>query len=168
MSVRAALAALHTKAYSMQLPSIIKSANKRVSLTYRTWSSLRASCFFQAQHMHPDNISSYNRISGPGATDFLTHLLPTSLKSLLATAEQETVFKGSKGVRGPYKSSLSLLLNREGGIIDDLVVTRHGDDRLAALLIRQVDQSLMKASQLLCCHECGKEKGRSRTYQSRA
>jgi aminomethyltransferase len=49
--------------------------------------------------------------TGPSSLPFLSSLCPSSLSSL-----------------APYTSTLSVLLNEEGGIIDDMIVTRHGDD----------------------------------------
>ena len=48
---------------------------------------------------------------GPTATAFLEWLTPSSLKAL-----------------APYSSTLSVLLNEHGGIIDDTVITKHADD----------------------------------------
>jgi len=48
---------------------------------------------------------------GPTATQFLEWLTPSSLSSL-----------------NPYNSTLSVLLNEKGGIIDDTVVTKHAED----------------------------------------
>ncbi|KAJ7715198.1 hypothetical protein B0H16DRAFT_509996 [Mycena metata] len=48
---------------------------------------------------------------GPTATGFLEWLTPSSLSSLQ-----------------PYTSTLSVLLNERGGIIDDLIITKHAQD----------------------------------------
>jgi aminomethyltransferase len=48
---------------------------------------------------------------GPSAQAFLSYLCPTSISSLQ-----------------PYSSSLSVLLNDTGGIIDDMIVTKHAND----------------------------------------
>lgn len=48
---------------------------------------------------------------GPTATAFLEHLTPSSLSSLAS-----------------YTSTLSVLLNPQGGIIDDLIITKHAPD----------------------------------------
>ena len=48
---------------------------------------------------------------GPTATAFLEWLTPSSLHSL-----------------APYSSTLSVLLNERGGIIDDTVITKHAED----------------------------------------
>lgn len=48
---------------------------------------------------------------GETATDFLEWLTPSSLSSL-----------------APYSSTLSVLLNHQGGIIDDTVITKHAPD----------------------------------------
>lgn len=48
---------------------------------------------------------------GPTATAFLEWLTPSSLYAL-----------------APYTSTLSVLLNERGGIIDDTVITKHAED----------------------------------------
>ncbi|KAG8748251.1 Aminomethyltransferase, mitochondrial [Ceratobasidium sp. 414] len=50
-------------------------------------------------------------ISGPSATAFLEHLTPSSLASL-----------------PDFGSTLSVLLNENGGIIDDTIICKHADD----------------------------------------
>lgn len=49
--------------------------------------------------------------SGPSVQDFLMSLVPSSLSSL-----------------APFSSTLSVILNDEGGIIDDTVITKHTDE----------------------------------------
>ncbi|TBU39326.1 glycine cleavage system T protein [Dichomitus squalens] len=60
---------------------------------------------FDVGHMVQSNFR------GPTATAFLEWLTPSSLKSL-----------------SPYTSTLSVLLNERGGIIDDTVITKHAED----------------------------------------
>jgi glycine cleavage system aminomethyltransferase T len=48
---------------------------------------------------------------GKTATEFLEWLTPSSLSSLY-----------------PYSSTLSVLLNEKGGIIDDTIITKHAND----------------------------------------
>ncbi|GAA5939998.1 hypothetical protein JCM3775_003250 [Rhodotorula graminis] len=55
---------------------------------------------------------------GPGALPFLSHLLPASLSSLPLPGED---------AHRPFGSTLSVLLNDEGGIIDDCMITRWGE-----------------------------------------
>ncbi|PWN39436.1 putative GCV1-glycine decarboxylase, subunit T, mitochondrial [Ceraceosorus guamensis] len=52
-----------------------------------------------------------HRFSGAGSLAFLSSLVPTSLASL-----------------GDFSSTLSVLLNDNGGIIDDTVITKHAED----------------------------------------
>ncbi|CAN6674414.1 aminomethyltransferase, mitochondrial [Trichomonascus vanleenenianus] len=52
-----------------------------------------------------------HRFSGPGATKLLEKLTPGDLQGLQ-----------------PFTSTLSVLLNEKGGIIDDTIVTKHGED----------------------------------------
>ncbi|GBE89404.1 Probable aminomethyltransferase [Sparassis crispa] len=60
---------------------------------------------FDVGHMVQSNFR------GPTATAFLEWLTPSSLSAL-----------------SPYSSTLSVLLNEKGGIIDDTVITKHAED----------------------------------------
>ncbi|TNY20415.1 hypothetical protein DMC30DRAFT_416973 [Rhodotorula diobovata] len=55
---------------------------------------------------------------GAGALSFLSHLLPASLASLPLPGED---------AHRPFGSTLSVLLNEEGGILDDCMITRWGE-----------------------------------------
>lgn len=57
-----------------------------------------------------------NRITGKGATDFLNWITPTSINAL---AHEDN----------KYFSTLSVLLNPSGGILDDLMITRQGAEQ---------------------------------------
>lgn len=59
------------------------------------------------------------RYTGPGALAFLSQMLPASLSLL-------PVPKSDQDVR---KSTLSVLLNEQGGILDDCMVTRWAEDK---------------------------------------
>lgn len=52
-----------------------------------------------------------HRFDGPGSLAFLESLVPTSLSTL-----------------EPFSSSLSVLLNDQGGILDDLIISKQEDD----------------------------------------
>lgn len=52
-----------------------------------------------------------HRFTGPGSCAFLESLVPTSLSTL-----------------EPWSSSLSVLLNENGGIIDDLIISKQEDN----------------------------------------
>ncbi|CDK24292.1 unnamed protein product [Kuraishia capsulata CBS 1993] len=52
-----------------------------------------------------------HKVSGPGATDFLQKITPSDLYSL-----------------PPMTGTLSCLLNDNGGIVDDCIINKHGDD----------------------------------------
>lgn len=56
-------------------------------------------------------LNSPNRFRGPTSAAFLEWLTPSSLTSL-----------------SPYSSTLSVLLNEKGGIIDDTIITKHSED----------------------------------------
>ena len=59
----------------------------------------------------PPSFIPLHSFRGPTATAFLEWLTPSSLKTL-----------------APYTSTLSVLLNESGGIIDDTIITKHADD----------------------------------------
>ncbi|EST10046.1 Glycine cleavage T-protein, C-terminal barrel [Kalmanozyma brasiliensis GHG001] len=52
-----------------------------------------------------------HRFKGPGALKFLQHLTPASLTSMPA-----------------FTSTLSVLMSEQGGILDDLIITKHAED----------------------------------------
>lgn len=52
-----------------------------------------------------------HKISGPNTTKFLQKICPTDFTQLK-----------------PYQNHLSVLLNQNGGVIDDTIITKHGDD----------------------------------------
>lgn len=81
------------------------------TLRCRAYGSIlvRELSFYQAQWFLTLSVSS---ISGPTATAFLEWLTPSSLSALQ-----------------PYHSTLSVLLNDKGGIIDDTVICKHSDDK---------------------------------------
>ncbi|KAH3666107.1 hypothetical protein OGAPHI_004296 [Ogataea philodendri] len=67
---------------------------------------VRSNCgVFDVSHM------LQHRIKGPSTTSFLQKLCPTDLQSLK-----------------PFHSTLSVLLNKDGGVIDDCMITKHDDD----------------------------------------
>lgn len=53
-----------------------------------------------------------HRFKGPGALRFLQHLTPASLSTI-----------------PDFSSTLSVLLSEKGGILDDLIITRHAEDQ---------------------------------------
>lgn len=60
----------------------------------------------------PTTKSSSSSIEGPGATEFLEWITPASLSSL-----------------SPFRSTLSVILNEDGGIIDDTVICKHSPSK---------------------------------------
>ena len=92
------------------------SSQSRVITTYGTplvystldiWSS-QSACPLSSLTPHLTSPLSFR---GPSVTAFLEWLTPSSLKSL-----------------APYSSTLSVLLNERGGIIDDTIITKHAED----------------------------------------
>ncbi|KAG7741288.1 hypothetical protein KL930_000352 [Ogataea haglerorum] len=67
---------------------------------------VRTNCgVFDVSHM------LQHRIKGPNATSFLQKICPTDLRSLK-----------------PFHSTLSVLLNSNGGVVDDCMITKHDED----------------------------------------
>lgn len=52
-----------------------------------------------------------HKLYGKNSTDFLQKLVPTDLKSLK-----------------PFQNHLSVFLNKNGGVVDDTIITKHDDD----------------------------------------
>ncbi len=52
-----------------------------------------------------------HKFKGPGALKFLQHLTPASLTTM-----------------APFTSTLSVLMSEQGGILDDLIITKHAED----------------------------------------
>lgn len=74
-----------------------------------TWSSQsEGSSSFRHSNRSLSPLPSFR---GPTATAFLEWITPSSLSSLK-----------------PYNSTLSVILNEKGGIIDDTVITKHAED----------------------------------------
>lgn len=85
--------------------------------------------------------------TGAGALGFLQRVLPASLASLpVPKVDGES-----------FGSTLSVLLNEEGGIIDDCMVTRWGQDSLVHLfcVISRVVLTRSLWRQILSRDECG-------------
>lgn len=68
------------------------------------WTRTKAG-LFDVSHM------LQHKFAGPGTTEFLETITPSDLKSLK-----------------PFSSTLSVLLNKDGGIVDDTIICKHGDD----------------------------------------
>ena len=86
---------------------------KSVYLMSDTWSKPSPSISTFSSHLNPSLISParFDRFRGPTSAAFLEWLTPSCLASL-----------------PPYSSTLSVLLNEKGGIIDDTVITKHSED----------------------------------------
>lgn len=86
------------------------------------------------------------RYTGGGALAFLQKLLPASLKTLPVP--------GTDGAH--FGSTLSVMLNEGGGIIDDCMITRWGENSYAVLPMLYATRALLTWTallQLLPCHQ---------------
>ena len=81
-----------------------------------------------AEHKHTRTAASIfdvshmvqSELKGKGSTAFLQWLTPSSIAGL-------------QHLENRFFSTLSVLLNTSGGIIDDLMVTRQGDEKSVSL-----------------------------------
>lgn len=87
---------------------IITSGILRVCSTLDIWSS---PCELYSISVLQNSTLVIPSFRGPTATAFLEWITPSSLSSL-----------------NPYTSTLSVILNEKGGIIDDTVITKHAQD----------------------------------------
>ena len=62
------------------------------------------------------------------SSDYTRPIVPLSFRGPTATAFLEWITPSSLSSLQPYTSTLSVILNGEGGIIDDTIVTKHADD----------------------------------------
>ena len=108
----------------LQLRNTIKCETLRDCLTFRTWSSRREFIPRRPRLGHSRNLT-FGPLSlsfeGPGALKFLEYLLPASLSTL-------PIPPVSVDANTSLRSTLSVLLNEEGGILDDCMITRWGQD----------------------------------------
>lgn len=83
-------------------------------------------------------LDAAHSFEGAGALAFLSHLLPASLASLPLPGED---------AHRPFGSTLSVLLNEEGGILDDCMITRWGEQScVLPLLCSSLSVSLSASS----------------------
>jgi aminomethyltransferase len=86
---------------------------KSAYLMWDTW--FKPSMIVPTLHPHSNpsliSFACFHRFRGPTSAAFLEWLTPSCLASL-----------------SPYSSTLSVLLNEKGGIIDDTVITKHSED----------------------------------------
>lgn len=75
---------------------------------------------------------SRRSFKGTGALAFLSYLLPASLATLPVPGED---------AHRPFGSTLSVLLNEQGGILDDCMITRWGEERCVACAFSPVAAS---------------------------
>lgn len=73
-----------------------------------------------------------HKISGPGATKLLESITPSDLKALK-----------------PFSSTLSVLLTKDGGVVDDTIISKHGEDDFYVVTnagCREKDLAFLKTS----------------------
>ncbi|KAF9069405.1 hypothetical protein BDP27DRAFT_1421042 [Rhodocollybia butyracea] len=73
-------------------------------------------------------VASHNHVRSSAGLFDVGHMVQSNFRGATATQFLEWLTPSSLSSLNPYSSTLSVLLNEQGGIIDDTVVTKHADD----------------------------------------
>ncbi|KAJ8094879.1 Aminomethyltransferase, mitochondrial [Marasmius tenuissimus] len=73
-------------------------------------------------------VASHNHVRSSAGLFDVGHMVQSHFRGATATKFLEWVTPSSISALKPYQSTLSVLLNEKGGIIDDTVVTKHAED----------------------------------------
>lgn len=73
-------------------------------------------------------VASHNNVRNSVGLFDVGHMVQTNFRGVTTAAFLEWLTPSSLASLAPYSSTLSVLLNERGGIIDDTVVTKHADD----------------------------------------
>lgn len=86
---------------------------------------------FEMPIMYKDqsHVESHNWVRSKVGLFDVSHMLQHRIEGEDAVAFLQKVTPIDLGQLEPFTSSLSVLLNNEGGIIDDTIITKHGDDK---------------------------------------
>ncbi|KAL0063502.1 Aminomethyltransferase, mitochondrial [Marasmius tenuissimus] len=74
------------------------------------------------------SVASHNHVRSSAGLFDVGHMVQSHFRGATATKFLEWVTPSSISALKPYQSTLSVLLNEKGGIIDDTVVTKHAED----------------------------------------
>ncbi|KAH7903994.1 hypothetical protein BJ138DRAFT_1131155 [Hygrophoropsis aurantiaca] len=72
-------------------------------------------------------VASHNHVRTSAGLFDVGHMVQSNFRGATATAFLEWLTPSSLTTLSPYTSTLSVLLNEKGGIIDDTVITKHSD-----------------------------------------
>ncbi|KAK1220221.1 Aminomethyltransferase, mitochondrial [Marasmius sp. AFHP31] len=73
-------------------------------------------------------VASHNHVRTSAGLFDVGHMVQSNFRGATATKFLEWLTPSSISALKPYQSTLSVLLNEKGGIIDDTVVTKHAED----------------------------------------
>jgi len=73
-------------------------------------------------------VASHNHVRNKAGLFDVGHMVQSNFLGATAAAFLEWLTPSSLGALAPYSSTLSVLLNEKGGIIDDTVITKHAND----------------------------------------
>lgn len=73
-------------------------------------------------------VASHHHVRTSAGLFDVGHMVQSNFRGATATAFLEWLTPSSLSALAPFSSTLSVLLNERGGIIDDTVVTKHADD----------------------------------------
>ncbi|KAI6150689.1 hypothetical protein BKA82DRAFT_4118635 [Pisolithus tinctorius] len=73
-------------------------------------------------------VASHNHVRTSAGLFDVGHMVQSNFRGVTAAAFLEWLTPSSLKSLSPYSSALSVILNENGGIIDDTVITKHSDD----------------------------------------
>ncbi|KAF8217117.1 hypothetical protein K438DRAFT_1798325 [Mycena galopus ATCC 62051] len=73
-------------------------------------------------------VASHNHVRTSAGLFDVGHMVQSIFRGSTTTGFLEWVTPSSLSTLSPYTSTLSVLLNERGGIIDDLIITKHAED----------------------------------------
>ncbi|KAJ7097224.1 aminomethyltransferase [Mycena belliarum] len=73
-------------------------------------------------------VASHNHVRTSAGLFDVGHMVQSMFRGSTATAFLEWLTPSSLSSLSPYSSTLSVLLNERGGIIDDTIITKHAED----------------------------------------
>ncbi|ETW78553.1 hypothetical protein HETIRDRAFT_103954 [Heterobasidion irregulare TC 32-1] len=82
----------------------------------------------QGKHNAPRAFASHNHVRTNAGLFDVGHMVQSNFRGATTTAFLEWLTPSSLRSLVPYSSTLSVLLNERGGIIDDTIITKHAED----------------------------------------
>lgn len=90
-------------------------------------------CAMLSENVAPSNppvpvVASHNHVRNSVGLFDVGHMVQSNFRGPTAQPFLEWLTPSPLGALSPYSSTLSVLLNQNGGIIDDTIITKHAED----------------------------------------